>query len=63
MISKKLEEQKQHSRNKCDLIHNVPENNGKLTDELAVEIFRDNLEVEVTLRDISRSHRMGKPRN
>ena len=44
-------------------MHDIPERNGKLTDELAVEIFQDNSEVEVKLNDTSSSRRRGKPRN
>ena len=42
------------------LIHGISEGNQENTDGLALEIFREKLDIELTQRDLDRTHRIGK---
>ena len=51
---------RQNSRQNCLLIYGITEGNQKNTDDLALEIFREKLDIELTQRDLDRTHRTGK---
>ena len=42
------------------MIHRITEGNQEKTDDSALEIFREKLEIELTQRDLDRTHRIGK---
>lgn len=52
------EEQAQYSRRNCLLIYGVAEQNGEVTDEVALQLLNSKLEVDVKATDIDRSHRL-----
>ena len=52
----------QYSRRNCLLIHGVKEKARENTDELALDVFNNSLEINTTVNDICRSHRIGKKR-
>ena len=52
----------QYSRRNCLLIHGVEEKDRENTDKLALDVFNNNLEINTTVNDICRSHRIGKKR-
>ena len=54
-----LENQAQHSRRNCLLIHGAVKKLNEDTDETAIQIFKDCLGVDVTKVCIDRSHRLG----
>ena len=59
-ITEQVERQEQHSRQNCLLIHGITEGNQENTDDLALEIFREKLYIELTQRDLDRTHRIDK---
>ena len=59
-ITEHVDRKEQYSRRNCLLIHGVTEGNQENTDALALEIFREKLHIELTQRDLDRTHRIGK---
>ena len=62
-IAEQVNRQEQYSRQNCLLIHGATEGNQEKTDDSALEIFREKLEIELTQRDLDRTHRIGKNDN
>ena len=52
----------QYSRRNCLRIHGVPEIQGENTDNEAVNIFKNKLQVNIKSEHLDRSHRLGKYR-
>ena len=59
---KRLDEQEQYTRRNCLLVHGVEEKNNEDTDQVSLDIFNKDLNLEVSQTDLDRSHRLGKPR-
>ena len=59
-ITEQVDQQEQYSRRNRLLIHGIAERNQENTDDLALEIFREKLDIELTQRDLDRTHRIGK---
>ena len=59
-ITEQVDQQEQYSRRNRLLIHGIAERNHDNTDDLALEIFREKLDIELTQRDLDRTHRIGK---
>ena len=59
-FTEQVDWQEQCSRLNCLLIHGITEGNQENTDDLALEIFREKLDIELTQRDLDRTHRIGK---
>ena len=59
-FTEQVDQQEQYSRRNCLLIHGMTEGNQENTDYLALEIFRENLDIELTQRDLDRIHSIGK---
>ena len=55
-----LEDSLNHSRRNCLLIHGVDEDNKENTDEKVLKLFNDSLKIKINIKDIDRSHRIGK---
>ena len=55
-----MDRQEQYSRRNCLLIHGITEGNQKNTHDLALDIFREKLDIELTQNDLDRTHRMAK---
>ena len=55
-----LESQEQYSRRNCLLIHGLPSEYKEDTDQIAINFFQTYLGIDVTRRDLDRSHRLGK---
>ena len=43
------------------MIHSIEEDKDELTDGIVVNIAQDKMELEISKKDIDRSHRNGKP--
>lgn len=52
------EEQAQYSRRNCLVIYGIAEVSGENTDEVAMNFFKSKLDVDVSSKDIDRSHRL-----
>lgn len=59
-LEKIIDRQEQYSRRNCILIHGVKEEQNEDTDNVVVKIIKDNLEEDVPLTELDRSHRIGK---
>ena len=55
-----IDRQEQYSRRNCILIHGVKEEQNEDTDNVVVKLIKDNLEEDVDLTELDRSHRIGK---
>ena len=62
MLENRAEAAEQYSRRNCLRIAGVPENQSENTDVYVIDLSRAT-EAEVSLDDIERSHRVGKPKN
>ena len=59
-ITEQVDREEQYSRRSCLLIRGFSERNQENTDDLALEIFRGKLDIELTQRDLDQTHRIGK---
>ena len=60
-----IDAQEQYSRRNCILIHGIPENDRENTDQIALDVIKNQLgipEAIVNKKSIDRSHRIGKKR-
>ena len=53
-----MDRQEQYSRQNCLLIHGITEGNQENTDDLALEFFREKIDIELTQIDLDRTHRI-----
>ena len=53
----------QYGRRNCLLLHGVPEKVNEDTDKTFIDTVNDKLNMNIGLRDIGRSHRLGAPRD
>ena len=61
-LEKKMERQEQYSRRNCILIHGLKEEMDESTDDRVLKLFREELNEDVLLADLDRTHRTGKKR-
>ena len=59
-FTEQVDRQEQYSRRNCLLIYGITEGNQENTDGLALSIFREKLDIELTQRDLYRTHWMAK---
>ena len=62
-LGEKVDRHEQYSRRYCLLIYSVKEDVKEDTDKLAIQLIRDDLEVDVDIDDLGRTHRIGSSRN
>ena len=55
-----MERQEQYSRRNCILIHGLKEEKNESTDDRVLKLFREELNEDVLLADLDRTHRIGK---
>ena len=55
-----MERQEQYSRRNCILIHRLKEEMDQSTDDRVLKLFREELNEDVLLADLDRTHRIGK---
>ena len=60
-LEKVSDDHEQYSRRNCLLIHRIEEEKDEDTDEVVGNMLQDKLELEISKKDIDRSHRIGKP--
>lgn len=58
-----LDDQQQRSRRPCILVHGIAEEAKERTDDKVLEVFQKDLNLDVEMADIQRSHRIGKRSN
>ena len=59
-FTEQVDRQEQYSRQNYILIHGITEGNEENTDDLALKIFKEKLDIELTQRDLDRTHRISK---
>ena len=59
-LEKKMEKQEQYSRINCILIHGLKEEKNESTDDRVLKLFREELNEDVLLVDLDRTHRIKK---
>ena len=62
VLEKNMERQKQYSRRNCILIHGLKEEKNESTDDRVLKLFREELNEDVLLAYLDRTHRIGKKR-
>ena len=60
-LSSLVDRQEQYSRRHCILIHGVKENQNEDTDEVVTNKIKSEMDLEISLGDIDRTHRIGVP--
>ena len=60
MLRKKIERPEQYSRRNCILIHGLKEEKNESSDDRVLKLFREELNEDVILADLDRTHRIGK---
>ena len=60
ILSNRVDDFGQRSRNSCLLIHGINEVERENTDDVVIGIIKDKLNINLTYADIQRSHRIGK---
>ena len=58
-LEKKMDSQEQYSRRNRILIHGLKERKNKSTDDRILKLFREELNEDVLLVDLDRTHRIG----
>ena len=59
-LEKKIERQEQSSRRNCILIHRLKEEKNEKTDDRALKLFREELNEDILLANLDRTHRIRK---
>ena len=62
-LEKKMERQEQYSRRNCILIHVLKEEKNKSTDDRVLKLFREELNEDILLVDLDRTHRIREKRD
>ena len=61
-LEKLQDQQEQYSRRNCLLVHGIAEAKEEITDEVIINALNEKLDLEIKLRDIDRTHRIGGPK-
>ena len=61
-LEKLQDQQEQYSRRNCLLVHGIAEEKEEITDEVIINTLNEKLDLEIKLRDIGRTHRIGEPK-
>ena len=59
-LEKKMQWQEQYSRRNCILIHGLKKEMNESTDDRVLKLFREELNEDVLLADLDRTHRVRK---
>ena len=58
-IEHQIDRQEQYSRSNCLFIHGIEERRHKVTDELVIQSIKSEMDIDIDVKDIDRSHRIG----
>ena len=62
-LEQKMNRQEQYSRRNCLLIHRIKEEKDENTDNVVIKFIQDDLQEEINIEDLDRTHRIGKVNN
>ena len=55
-LEKLQDQQEQYSRRNCLLVHGIAEEKEEITDEVIINTLNEKLDLDITLRDLERTH-------
>ena len=61
-LEKLQDQQEQYSRRNCLLVHGIAEEKEEITDEVIINTLNEKLDLDITLWDLERTHRIGEPK-
>ena len=61
-MEESIDAQQQYSRRNCLLLHGIEETKGEDTDNIVLEVFNDDMGLNISKSDLDRSHRIGNPK-
>ena len=61
-LEESIDAQQQYSRRNCLLLHGIEETKGEDTDNIVLEVFNDDMGLNISKSDLDRSHRIGNPK-
>ena len=62
-LENQLDRQEQYSRRNCILIHGITETQDENTDDISLRTINEHLELELTEKELDRTHRIGNPKS
>ena len=60
LLEKMSDDSEQYSRRNCLLVHGVEEQEQENTDDIVLNVIKEHLDIELSVKDFDRSHRIGK---
>ena len=60
LLEKKNSDSEQYSCRNCLLVHGVEEQEQGSIDNIVLNVIEEHLDIELTVKDLGRSHRIGK---
>ena len=60
VLEKKSDDSEQYSRRNCLLVHGVEEQEQENTDNIVLNVIKEHLDTEFSVKDLDTSHRIGK---
>ena len=60
LLEKKSDDSEQNSCRNCLLVHGVEEQEQENTDNIVLNVIKEHLDIELSVKDLGRSHRIGK---
>ena len=60
LLEKKSDDSEQYSRRNCLLVHGVEEQEQENTDNIVLNVIKEHLDIELSVKDFDKSHRIGK---
>ena len=62
-LENQLDHQEQYSCKNCILIHDITETQNKNTDDISLRTINEHLELELTEKELDRTHRISNPKS
>ena len=62
-LENQLDRQEQYLRRNCILIHGITETQDENTDDISLRTINEHLELELTEKELDRTHRIGNPKS
>ena len=60
LLENKSDDSEQYSRRNCLLVHGVEEQEQENTDNIVLNVIKEHLDIELSVKDLDRSHRICK---
>ena len=60
LLEKQSDDSEQYSRRNCLLVHGVEEQEQENIDNIVLNVIKEHVDIELSVKDLDRSHRIGK---